>query len=122
MTAHAAHAPDPDRLADAHLPGASKATDLTLLYFTSGTTAYPKMVPRDHAYPLAHTITGRYWMDLGDSDIHWTLSDTGWAKAAWGMFPQWQLGAAVVLYDARGRRGLASGLGGLDAPKPKGHP
>ena len=79
---------------------ATRADEDMLIYFTSGTTAYPKMVPRDHAYPLAHTITGRYWMDLGDSDIHWTLSDTGWAKAAWGMFPQWQLGAAVVLYDA----------------------
>lgn len=79
---------------------ATRADEDMLIYFTSGTTAYPKMVPRDHAYPLAHTITGRYWMDLEDSDIHWTLSDTGWAKAAWGMFPQWQLGAAVVLYDA----------------------
>ena len=78
----------------------TRADEDMLIYFTSGTTAYPKMVPRDHAYPLAHTITGRYWMDLGESDIHWTLSDTGWAKAAWGIFPQWQLGAAVVLYDA----------------------
>ena len=78
----------------------TRADEDMLIYFTSGTTAYPKMVPRDHAYPLAHTITGRYWMDLGENDVHWTLSDTGWAKAAWGMFPQWQLGAAVVLYDA----------------------
>ncbi len=78
----------------------SRAEDDMLIYFTSGTTAYPKMVPRDHAYSLAHTITGTYWMDLEESDIHWTLSDTGWAKAAWGMFPQWQLGAAIVLYDA----------------------
>ena len=79
---------------------ATRADEDMLIYFTSGTTAYPKMVPRDHAYPLAHTITGRYWMDLEESDVHWTLSDTGWAKAAWGMFPQWQLGAAIVLYDA----------------------
>ncbi len=78
----------------------SRAEDDMLIYFTSGTTAYPKMVPRDHAYPLAHKITGTYWMDLEENDIHWTLSDTGWAKAAWGMFPQWQLGAAIVLYDA----------------------
>lgn len=71
-----------------------------LIYFTSGTTSMPKMVPRDHAYALAHAITGRYWMDLEESDVHWTLSDTGWAKAAWGMlFPPWQIGATIVLYD-----------------------
>jgi len=76
------------------------ATDPMLVYFTSGTTSLPKMVPRDHAYALAHVITGHYWMDLSERDIHWTLSDTGWAKAAWGMlFPQWLVGATVVLYD-----------------------
>jgi len=78
----------------------SRAADMMLAYFTSGTTAFAKMVPRDHGYALAHAITGRYWMDLGEDDIHWTLSDTGWAKAAWGMlFPPWLMGAAVVLYD-----------------------
>ncbi len=78
----------------------TRADDLMLIYFTSGTTALPKMVPRDHAYALAHTITGRYWMDLREDDVHWTLSDTGWAKAAWGMlFSPWLMGAAMVLYD-----------------------
>ena len=95
----AARAAAADQLTRADVE-ATRADEDMLIYFTSGTTAFPKMVPRDHAYPLAHTITGRYWMDLGESDIHWTLSDTGWAKAAWGMFPQWQLGAAIVLYDA----------------------
>ena len=90
--------------ASADLPRArvepSRATDTMLVYFTSGTTAFPKMVPRDHGYALAHAITGHYWMDLTEDDVHWTLSDTGWAKAAWGMlFPPWLIGAAMVLYD-----------------------
>ncbi len=79
----------------------SRAEDLMLAYFTSGTTSHPKMVPRNHSYALAHVITGHYWMDLRQSDVHWTLSDTGWAKAAWGMvFPPFLAGAATVLYDA----------------------
>jgi acetyl-CoA synthetase len=78
----------------------TRASDLMLVYFTSGTTGPPKMVPHEHSYALAHTITGRYWMDLRQDDIHWTLSDTGWAKAAWGTFPPWQMGAAIVAYDA----------------------
>ncbi|MDH3713911.1 MAG: acyl--CoA ligase [Gammaproteobacteria bacterium] len=81
-------------------PESSKSTDLMLIYFTSGTTSLPKMVPRNHGYALAHALTGRYWMDLNDADIHWTLSDTGWAKAAWGMlYGPWQMGAAQILYD-----------------------
>jgi acetyl-CoA synthetase len=78
----------------------SRSDDMMMAYFTSGTTSFPKMVPRDHGYALGHAITGRYWMGLREDDVHWTLSDTGWAKAAWGMlFPQWLFGAAVVLYD-----------------------
>ncbi len=79
------------------------ATDTMLIYFTSGTTAMPKMVPRDFAYGLAHAATGLFWMDLHESDVHWTLTDTGWAKAAWGMlFPQMLIGVTTVLYDAPG--------------------
>jgi len=63
----------------------------------------PKMVPRDNAYALAHTITGKYWMDQKEDDIHWTLSDTGWAKAAWGMlYSPWQMGSAMVLFNGAG--------------------
>ena len=52
---------------------------------------------------LAHTITARYWMSLGEDDVHWTLTDTGWAKAAWGLlYPPLLAGAAVVLYDGEG--------------------
>ena len=82
----------------------SRADETMLVYFTSGTTSMPKMVSRDHAYAYAHAITGRYWMDLREEDIHWTLSDTGWAKAAWGMvYPPWQMGATTVLYDGDAR-------------------
>ena len=81
----------------------SKASDLMMIYFTSGTTGMPKMVPRDNAYAHAHTITGKYWMDQQENDIHWTLSDTGWAKAAWGMlYSPWQMGSAMVLFDGVG--------------------
>jgi acetyl-CoA synthetase len=69
-------------------------------YFTSGTTSKPKLVMRDHGYALAHAATGLFWMDLRPNDLHWTLSDTGWAKAAWGLlFPQLLLGTPMVLYD-----------------------
>ncbi|MEL6792743.1 MAG: AMP-binding protein, partial [Pseudomonadota bacterium] len=79
------------------------ATDEMMTYFTSGTTAQPKMVPRDHAYAWAHALSGLYWMDLAESDRHWAITDTGWAKAAWGLlFPQFMLGAAVVLHDSPG--------------------
>jgi len=80
-----------------------KARDLMLIYFTSGTTSMPKMVGRDHAYALAHSITGTYWMDLKEDDIHWTLTDTGWAKAAWGLlYPPLLAGSAILLYDGEG--------------------
>ena len=80
-----------------------QATDTMMIYFTSGTTALPKMVPRDFGYALAHAATALFWMDLRESDMHWTLTDTGWAKAAWGMlFPQMLIGCTTILYDAPG--------------------
>lgn len=80
-----------------------KATDTMMIYFTSGTTSQPKMVPRDFGYAMAHAATALFWMDLRESDMHWTLTDTGWAKAAWGMlFPQMLMGCTTVLYDAPG--------------------
>ena len=79
---------------------ATRSDETMLAYFTSGTTAFPKLVPRDHSYAIAHTLTARYWHDLREDDLHWTMSDTGWAKAAWGkLFGQWQLGTAVMLYN-----------------------
>lgn len=83
--------------------GPFAASDMMMAYFTSGTTAMPKMVPRDHGYALAHAATGLFWMDLSEDDVHWTLTDTGWAKAAWGMlFPQLLIGSTIVLLDAKG--------------------
>jgi len=79
--------------------------DPLLIYFTSGTVAYPKMVLHTHAsYGAGHEITARFWQDLTDQDLHWTVSDTGWAKAAWGkLFGQWRVGAGVFLWDQRGK-------------------
>jgi len=95
-------AAEADTVDRAALP-ATRADELMLIYFTSGTTAMPKMVGRDHSYALAHSITGDYWMDLKESDVHWTLTDTGWAKAAWGLlYPPLLAGAAVILYDGEG--------------------
>ena len=77
------------------------STETMMIYFTSGTTALPKMVPRDFGYAYAHAATALFWMDLQENDIHWTLTDTGWAKAAWGiLFPQMMIGCTTVLYDA----------------------
>jgi acetyl-CoA synthetase len=83
----------------------NSADDRMLVYFTSGTTGMPKMVPQTHAsYGIGHSVTGKYWLDLGPDDIHFTLSDTGWAKCAWGkVFGPWSQGACSVVYDFRGR-------------------
>jgi acetyl-CoA synthetase len=82
----------------------TKASDPLLIFFTSGTTGNPKMVLHDHSYPLGHIVTARLWQDLKPSDLHFTVSDTGWAKSAWGnLFGQWIEGAAVFVYDIRGK-------------------
>ncbi len=79
------------------------ADDLMMVYFTSGTTSMPKMVGRNYGYALAHTITANYWMGLTPDDVHWTLTDTGWAKAAWGLlFPPLLSGATIMLFDGEG--------------------
>ena len=83
----------------------TRSDDPLLIYFTSGTVGYPKMVLHTQAScALGHTLTAKYWHDLQATDLHWTLSDTGWAKAAYGkLFGQWAQGAAVMQHDARGR-------------------
>ena len=94
------------RASDAEPTGrVTRADDPLLLYFTSGTVAAPKMVLHTHASMGAgHEITARFWQDLTPADLHWTFSDTGWAKAAWGkLFGQWRMGASVFLWDQRGK-------------------
>lgn len=74
--------------------------DLSLLYFTSGTTGEPKMVAHDFMYSLGHIITGKYWHNLDENSLHLTLADTGWGKAVWGkLYGQWFSGANVFVYD-----------------------
>ena len=81
----------------------TKSNDLMLIYFTSGSTAMPKMVERDQSYAFSHIITQKYWQDLKSTDIHWTLTDTGWAKAAWGLlYPPLLSGCTIILYDNDG--------------------
>jgi len=76
-----------------------------IIYFTSATTGDPKMVVHTHAsYGLGHRLTGELWLDLGPDDVHWNLSDLGWAKAAWSSFyGPWQMGACVFALDAPGK-------------------
>lgn len=77
--------------------GMTRSTDPLLIFFTSGTESYPKMVLHTHAYPLAHIVTGKYVDDLRSTDLHMAVADTGWAKTAFGkLFGQWICGAAVL--------------------------
>jgi acetyl-CoA synthetase len=77
-------------------------TDMMLLYFTSGTTGYPKMVWHDYTYPIAHIVTARYWQNVvsGDDGLHLTVAESGWAKFVWGkLYGQWLCEAGVFAYD-----------------------
>lgn len=74
--------------------------DIMLIYFTSGTTGMPKMVQHNFAYPLGHIVTAKYWQNVQNNGLHFTVSDTGWAKAVWGkLYGQWICGSAVFVYD-----------------------
>jgi acetyl-CoA synthetase len=79
------------------------ANDSFLIYFTSGTTRYPKMVHHVCSYPLGHVRTAGLWHRLIDQDIIWVVSDTGWAKSAWGLYGQWVIGAGLFVHNAEGR-------------------
>lgn len=81
-----------------------RADDIVLLYFTSGTTGLPKMVTLSERYSLGHIITARYWLNCIDDGLHFTLAETGWAKASWGkLFGQWLCGSAIFVYDFHGK-------------------
>ena len=78
----------------------TKASDPMILYFTSGTTGYPKGVIHGYSYPLAHIVTAKYWQQAEENGLHFTVAETGWAKASWGkIYGQWLLGCAVMVYD-----------------------
>jgi len=75
----------------------TSSDDPMILFFTSGTVSYPKMVMQPQSYGLGHIQTARFWHDLRPGDRHWTVTDTGWAKAAWGgLFGQWHERATNV--------------------------
>jgi len=82
----------------------TRSDDPLLIYFTSGTVATKMVLHTQASLGIGHQITARFWQDLKPTDLHWTLSDFGWAKAAWGkLFGQWALGAANFLWDLRGK-------------------
>jgi len=82
----------------------TRSTDPMLIYFTSGTTGHPKMVLHTHSYPLGHEMTARFANALTKYDLHWAISETGWAKAAYGkLFGQMIVGAAVIQWETPGR-------------------
>jgi acetyl-CoA synthetase len=80
--------------------GVTLASDPLLLYFTSGTTAKPKLVLHSHqSYPVGHLST-MYWIGLQRGDVHWNISSPGWAKHAWScFFAPWNAGATIFVYN-----------------------
>jgi len=74
--------------------------DLMLMYFTSGTTGYPKIAAHSYTYALGHFITAKYWHNVDPDGLHYTISDTGWGKSVWGMlYGQWLCEAGIFCYD-----------------------
>lgn len=79
---------------------AASGDDLMLMFFTSGTTGYPKIATHSYKYALGHFITARYWHNIRPDGLHLTVSDTGWGKALWGkLYGAWMNEAAVFVYD-----------------------
>ena len=81
------------------------ASDPMLLYFTSGTTGNPKGVIHDFSYPLAHIVTAKYWHQAQENGLHFTVAETGWAKASWGKImgngwwgaPSWSMISTILI-------------------------
>ena len=86
--------------------GATKAGDLMMMCFSSGTTGYPKIIAHDFRYPLGHIMTGVFWHRCVDGGLHFTVADTGWMKALWGkVYGQWMAESAVMVYDFKKFKG-----------------
>ena len=74
--------------------------DPMLMFFTSGTSGYPKLAAHNYKYPLGHFITAKYWHRVNPDGLHLTISDTGWAKSSWGkLYGQWLCEAGLFVYD-----------------------
>jgi len=83
-------------------PANTKSSEPAICYYTSGTTREPKAVLHSHGYTYSHKFTGLNWLDLRPGDVHWTSSDTGWAKAAYGvLFGPWMNGVTTFMYNGR---------------------
>ena len=81
-------------------PDAPCGSDPMLMFFTSGTTGYPKIAEHNYKYALGHYITAKYWHNVNPEGLHFTISDTGWGKALWGKYyGQWMNEAAIFTYD-----------------------
>jgi acetyl-CoA synthetase len=79
---------------------ATKNDDIMIIYFTSGTVGLPKMVQHNFVNPLGHILTAKYWQNVTDGGLHYTVADTGWMKAVWGkLYGQWISGSTVFAYD-----------------------
>ena len=81
-------------------PDSPCGDDLMLMYFTSGTSGYPKIAAHSHKLALGHFQTAKFWHNVDPDGLHFTISDTGWAKAAWGkLYGQWLCEAPMFVYD-----------------------
>lgn len=90
----------PDTLSREDVGYALHKDDDMLMYFTSGTTSYPKVAIHSQMYSIGHIVTGRHWHTCRRGEIHFTISDTGWGKAAWGkLYGQWFCESVVFVYD-----------------------
>jgi len=81
-------------------PADLRAEDPAVVFFSSGTSGYPKMVEHAHTYSLGHITTARWWQHVQPGGLHYTISDTGWGKAFWGkIYGQWLCESAIMVYD-----------------------
>ena len=89
-----------DKASDCFEKVETDVKDPFLMYFSSGTSVYPKMVLHNHIYSLAHLLTAKHWHNVDPDGLHFTIADTGWGKAVWGkLYGQWLMEAGVFVFD-----------------------